>query len=1011
MGRFMAIFKVETKNKTNIDKKPRVYFTCHPEDFEKYFKKVCVDIFKTHDCTIYYTEDMSEFIAEDEKQVDLGRNNLFVVPVTLKLLSTPNRAMDDDIPYALKEHIPVLPIMMEPSIEGFYSKPDKFGELQYLNPYSTDLTEISYEEKLKKYLESVLISDELAKRVRAAFDAYIFLSYRKKDRKYANELMRLIHSIPDCRDIAIWFDEFLTPGESFKENIERIIDDCKLFTLLVTRHIIEKVVDENGEVRDNYVISTEIPLAQKKKEEKGELGKCEGDIVPVISDDINETIEEVLKKKNIPDFIDARSNDSFKKLFLEAIIRNGIRKSDDSPEHNFLIGLAYLEGIDVEVNREKAIDLITFAAKFDFPQAIRKLVSIYSIGSDRELEYAIKWQNYMLNLLEKSSSLDYEIKDDFINELWLISDLYERSRRINEAIDARERINTIYEKLFVNSANVTNHLYRYVNNICLLAKLTSSKDNYANQEVAFTYLSKALDLIANSYSHRIQDTELLIIAELFETIAQYIINKSRRFDEKIDSGHLTYAARKMRRIIETHNKIDLTTWLNNNSLYYKNAIKRLDVFFREANLYKESDIPKAEPFDTGTDFVYDTPLPDAEELLLMATAIYDYLAGVDINKYGINYVCSLSDVAKLWITIGAYSVAIDTLNMNIQFLQKYEKEYYCDEYVMLVKQYELLAEAYNNNKNKEKAIKCLNICIQTLENHPPSRLIQLQLSKDYRTLSTVLGLCKEGVLCLRKSAKLLKDLHDANALLIKEDFILIDCCCRLLGKYVTPDFWDSEQFFHYFTIAYELCKTYTHTDEIKTAIYFNTLHRLRIFLEDCKTLESIHFVGTLFNLALNNCKSLLLSDSEKSNNLWLETLSQLVNFNRYANLEFDSESLTTWESIWITILTEYLAFVVDFADKTPIKLIDHDYRKPFSDCYLITGQADMDFINNYKSLLYILFELFIETVYKKGVVKENFDMSQYIKQAYSNAISSQKQGYAFQIFRKEEQQLLELVTV
>ena len=167
----MAVFKLETKNKVDIDKKPRVYFTCHPDDFEKHFKKICDDIFKTHDCAIYYTEDMTEVVADDEKQVDLGRNNLFVVPVTFKLLTTPNRAMDEDFPYALKEHIPVLPIMMEPGIDEFYAKPDKFGELQYLNPHSTDPTEISYEEKLQKYLESVLISDELAKRVRAAFEA------------------------------------------------------------------------------------------------------------------------------------------------------------------------------------------------------------------------------------------------------------------------------------------------------------------------------------------------------------------------------------------------------------------------------------------------------------------------------------------------------------------------------------------------------------------------------------------------------------------------------------------------------------------------------------------------------------------------------------------------------------------------------------------------------------------------------------------------------------------------
>ena len=42
--------------------------------------------------------------------------------------------------------------MMEQGIDSIYSQPDKFGELQYLKPYSTDITEISYEEKLKKYL-------------------------------------------------------------------------------------------------------------------------------------------------------------------------------------------------------------------------------------------------------------------------------------------------------------------------------------------------------------------------------------------------------------------------------------------------------------------------------------------------------------------------------------------------------------------------------------------------------------------------------------------------------------------------------------------------------------------------------------------------------------------------------------------------------------------------------------------------------------------------------------------
>ena len=380
----MVSFKVETKNKVDINKKPRVYFTCHPDDFEKYFRKVCDDIFKTHDCAIYYTEDMTEIMAEDEKEIDLGRNNLFIAPVTYRLLSTPNRAMDEDIPYALKKHIPVLPIMMESGIDEFYSKPNKFGELQYLNPYSSDLTEIPYKEKLKKYLESILISDEMTRRVRAAFDAYIFLSYRKKDRKYANELMRLIHSIPECRDTAVWFDEFLTPGESFKENIEKTLDSCKLFTLLITPQLLEKVIDKNGTEQDNYVISTELPLARKKAKEGH---------ISILAVEMAKTNKDSLRTLKIEDYVNI-NEDHFRYSVYKAVTAF-VTFPNDSPEHDFLIGLAYLEGIDMEIDRERGIELISSAALAGLPEAMFKLYKIYSEGIGVDLDYkkATIWIN------------------------------------------------------------------------------------------------------------------------------------------------------------------------------------------------------------------------------------------------------------------------------------------------------------------------------------------------------------------------------------------------------------------------------------------------------------------------------------------------------------------------------------------------------------------------------------------------------------------------------------------
>ena len=247
-------FSCRTQDNSDPSGKPRVYFTCHPDDFDRTFDKICNDIFRSHSCAIYYTEDMNAELTSENNLVDLERMNLFVIPVTRHLLTQKSRAMDHDYWFAAEKQIPVLPLMMESDLDHLYKSPEKFGGLQYLDPYGKDKTAIDYEDKLKMYLESVLISDELAQKIRGAFDAYIFLSYRKKDRAYANNLMKLIHSDINFRDVAIWFDEYLKPGENFKDNIEKMLNKSALFTLLVTPNLLEK---------PNFVMDEEYPAAKK----------------------------------------------------------------------------------------------------------------------------------------------------------------------------------------------------------------------------------------------------------------------------------------------------------------------------------------------------------------------------------------------------------------------------------------------------------------------------------------------------------------------------------------------------------------------------------------------------------------------------------------------------------------------------------------------------------------------------------------------------------------------------
>ena len=147
--------------------KPNVYFSCHPEDFGRYFEEYATKILRIQDCAIWYEAEPEADYDREDLELNLSQMQLFVMPITTKLLTTTNRAMDFELPLAKEKHIPVLPLMMERGVEDMYS--ERFGDLQYLDPNNTDETRRSFDEVLETYIKSVLVSSELAEKVRAAF--------------------------------------------------------------------------------------------------------------------------------------------------------------------------------------------------------------------------------------------------------------------------------------------------------------------------------------------------------------------------------------------------------------------------------------------------------------------------------------------------------------------------------------------------------------------------------------------------------------------------------------------------------------------------------------------------------------------------------------------------------------------------------------------------------------------------------------------------------------------------
>lgn len=412
-------FAYRTREMDDPRGRPKVFFSCHPSDFAEALDLVVEDILELANCVVWYDADLA-FVGEtaddngetpcvnsssdtlgvgDAPELDadgkaaeelfgvLDDMQLLAFAVTSRFLEEPNRARDVELPHVLEKHIPLLPIMLENDLEFEFN--EKCAPVQVVNRYVSDSTATPYQEVLRTFLSTVLVGDELAALVRDAFDAYVFLSYRKKNRSQAQRLMHIIHENKRFRDIAIWYDEYLVPGEGFDKAIEAAFAKSSLFALAVTPQLLEE---------GNYVQRIEYPLAHRRSDEKQDL-----EIVPVEMYDLGNEASRTNLDNLASDYEGIpKVQDEYKRVELHAALdaaldRLGVKGSEGSPQHSFFIGLAYLCGIDVEPDYERALELLTQAATDEENPCIdatEKLADMYQRGDGvgRDMDEAIRWQ-------------------------------------------------------------------------------------------------------------------------------------------------------------------------------------------------------------------------------------------------------------------------------------------------------------------------------------------------------------------------------------------------------------------------------------------------------------------------------------------------------------------------------------------------------------------------------------------------------------------------------------------
>lgn len=458
-----------TRDMKSADGLPRVYFCCHPDDCGECLDRFSKQLLELTDCAVCCKTDPDEVLDEDILQ----QMQMFFIPVTASFLNTENTARNREFAFAEQKHIPILPVIADENIT-----PELFnricGDIQYIDPYSASAAGVGYKEKMKAFLNNILVDSGVTEQIRNAFRAYAFLSYRKKDKGYVNDVMKAVHSDSRCDDVAVWYDEYLTPGENFNDNIRINLDKSKAFILLVTPNITES---------GNFVITNEYPAALEQ----------EKTIIPVEAVNTDRTLLE-RSFERIPEAV--RLGD---RIAVSTMITEKLKLSDEelSAEKNYLLGLAYMSMIDVEKDTEKGISLLEKAADKNHMGALEKLVSIYEIGdgTQKDIEKAIQYQGRLIDL--KAEAVDDH-----------------KSRC--EYMDSRFRLGDI---LYDNNYGSHKELSRFFENLTDTAEMNMSR--CGSDEMAVYYLTAAVRLCKVYSARRIYLQILPVVEKILKVCDEY----------------------------------------------------------------------------------------------------------------------------------------------------------------------------------------------------------------------------------------------------------------------------------------------------------------------------------------------------------------------------------------------------------------------------------------------------------------------------------------------------------
>lgn len=618
----------------------KVYFSLAFKKLNKrYFDEISDEFLNVQSFNIYYYDNPDEVdFNSDEVYRQLSSSQLFVIPVSNEILKSNDGIVEREIKIAYQNGIAILPIAVEKPEGKFIDIfTEKFGQLQYLLRSDEDSTTIPYLEKMHKFLNESLLDSDTISKIQNAYKKKIFISYRKVDRNYTLNLLDKLSSVQKMTDTTIWYDEFLSLGLSYEEDIYQSIRECDVFILIVTPRILQK----NNYGEDNFVVTHEYPLAQKYNKK----------IIPVLFEDVDESELNRLFN-NLPKPISAYDTEKIEEVICE--ITDKKNSSDITADTYFYLSLGYLWGIDVKKDIDKALKLMNMAIDMnpEYADILKGVIYKYthSYGVTRNYKIVDNIQQLIIKTAYEKYKSDRSIDSilEYITECVRMSQYQMNFGDVNSFKNSAENIigdifkvgNLILEidgnhdKFTEKLLEISMYLYEQIElsrEVMLQLKLLNVLDKFIelNNKVPVT-----IDVL------RIESVVYYRISRMIEKNNLEYIEKAHKFAKIVFSK--TQSFKDLHNLAETKFFMGAVNKMNKN--YDKACVMMLDAI----NIRKSLEISSGE---------FEKNVEDNFE-----------------NYNRIAYYCF--EIGNLYFENMNFDYALDILNDGLEALEKIPKKYH-----------------------------------------------------------------------------------------------------------------------------------------------------------------------------------------------------------------------------------------------------------------------------------------------------------------------------------------------